>query len=228
MHMPPSAVPKTSKRQRKAQERIRKQAKPVYMLSDDDVDKWGFAEILLHCNDFSFLSKPSASLPWKRMHSWIILHNNSLMLTPQVSLSKWLNHFNWGCSWHAGTGNVILQNSSCHNVSLIIIFKNIGPLRVLLSDLLLLLYRRRIFSLLFFETLEGKEFKIIFSWCHDQYLLYQEDTLYSATHKILAINDWHTSIVSLLTIYCTGFHPDDVNPRPLWKFKPTTQSHNYC
>jgi len=39
MHMPPSAVPKTSKRQRKAQERIRKQAKPVYMLSDDDVDK---------------------------------------------------------------------------------------------------------------------------------------------------------------------------------------------
>ncbi|XP_015752931.1 PREDICTED: LYR motif-containing protein 1-like [Acropora digitifera] len=39
MHMPPTAVPKTSKRQRKAQERIRKQAKPVYMLSDDDVDK---------------------------------------------------------------------------------------------------------------------------------------------------------------------------------------------
>lgn len=122
MHMPPTAVPKTSKRQRKAQERIRKQAKPVYMLSDDDVDKWGFTEILLHCNDFGFLSKPSACLPWKRMHSWIILHNNSLMLTPQVSLSKWLNHFSWGCSWHTGTGNVILQNSSCHNVSLIIIF----------------------------------------------------------------------------------------------------------
>lgn len=38
-HMPPYAVPKTSKRQRKMQERIRKQAKPVYMLSDDDVDK---------------------------------------------------------------------------------------------------------------------------------------------------------------------------------------------
>ena len=147
--MPPTAVPKTSKRQRKAQERIRKQAKPVYMLSDDDVDKWGFTEILLHCNDFGFLSKPSACLPWKRMHSWIILHNNSLMLTPQVSLSKWLNHFNWGCNWHTGSGNVILQNSSCHNVSLISIFKSIGPLRVLLSDLLLLLYRRRIFSLLF-------------------------------------------------------------------------------
>ncbi|XP_068672188.1 LYR motif containing protein 1-like [Montipora foliosa] len=39
MHMPPSAVPKTSKRQRKTQDRIRKQAKPVYMLSDEDVDK---------------------------------------------------------------------------------------------------------------------------------------------------------------------------------------------
>jgi len=39
MHMPPSAVPKTNRKQRKTQERIRKQAKPVYMLSDDDVDK---------------------------------------------------------------------------------------------------------------------------------------------------------------------------------------------
>ena len=38
--MPPSAVPKTSTKQRKTQERIRKQAKPVYMHSDDDVDKW--------------------------------------------------------------------------------------------------------------------------------------------------------------------------------------------
>jgi len=39
IHMPPSAVPKTSTKQRKTQERIRKQAKPVYMHSDDDVDK---------------------------------------------------------------------------------------------------------------------------------------------------------------------------------------------
>jgi len=37
--MPPSAVPKTSTKQRKTQERIRKQAKPVYMHSDDDIDK---------------------------------------------------------------------------------------------------------------------------------------------------------------------------------------------
>lgn len=39
IHMPPSAVPKTNTKERKTQERIRKQAKPVYMHSDDDVDK---------------------------------------------------------------------------------------------------------------------------------------------------------------------------------------------
>lgn len=39
IHMPPTAVPKTNRKQRKAQERLRKQAKPIYMLSDEDVDK---------------------------------------------------------------------------------------------------------------------------------------------------------------------------------------------
>ncbi|KAL9956913.1 hypothetical protein ACROYT_G038472 [Oculina patagonica] len=39
IHMPPTAVPKISTKQRKTQERIRKQAKPVYMHSDEDVDK---------------------------------------------------------------------------------------------------------------------------------------------------------------------------------------------
>lgn len=39
IHMPPTAVPKTNTKERKTQERIRKQAKPVYMHSDDDVDR---------------------------------------------------------------------------------------------------------------------------------------------------------------------------------------------
>ena len=38
--MPPTAVPKTNRKQRKAQERLRKQAKPIYMFSDEEVDKW--------------------------------------------------------------------------------------------------------------------------------------------------------------------------------------------
>lgn len=46
--MPPSAVPKTSTKQRKTQERIRKQAKPVYMHSDDDIDKWKALWVSVH------------------------------------------------------------------------------------------------------------------------------------------------------------------------------------
>ena len=38
LNVPPSAVPKTKKRQ-KTQERIRRQAKPIYLHSYDDLDK---------------------------------------------------------------------------------------------------------------------------------------------------------------------------------------------
>lgn len=119
--------------------------------------------------------------------------------TPQVSLPKWLNYFNWGCSWH--TGSVILQNSSYHSIPLI--FKNIGPSKVLMNDLLLLVYWRRILSLLFIETLGKKEFKLLFhdgminTSCIGKILLYTR-------HKLLAFNAWHTSIILLLTAYCAG------------------------
>ena len=96
--MPPSAVPKTSSKQRKTQERIRKQAKPVYMHSDNDIDKWktSWVSVLLcmqnadivpsmlcipvrdsrlfilrqHCFTICMLREPHSQVHWW-IHKWM-------------------------------------------------------------------------------------------------------------------------------------------------------------
>lgn len=82
-------------------------------------------------------------------------------------------------------------------------FKNIGPSKVLMNDLLLLIYWRRILSLLFIETLGEKELKLLF---HDGMINTSciGKILFCTRHKLLAFNAWHTSIILLLTAYCAG------------------------